>query len=78
MTADAVREITKARPSEPFRVVMSSGESHAVLHPEMMLIATKSLVLAIPDPTASGGERIAFCSYLHIAHDETLRPSRVA
>ena len=78
MTADTFREITKQRPFEPYRVVMSSGESYNVMHPEMVLITSKSLVIALPDPTASEGERLVFCSYLHLAHVETLRPSRVA
>ena len=78
MADDTFREITRRCPFEPFRVVMSSGESYTVLHPEMMFVTAKSLILAIPDPAASEGERLAFCSYLHIAHVETLRPSRAA
>jgi hypothetical protein len=78
MTADSFKEILNRRPFEPFRVVMSSGESYNVMHPEMALVTTRSLVLAIPDPAHADGERIAFCSYLHIAHVETFHPSRAA
>lgn len=45
-----------------------------MVHPEMVLVTAKALVLAVPDPTAEQGERIAFCSYLHVTHVETLRP----
>ena len=75
MTADTFREILKRTPFEPFRVVMSSGESYNVMHPEMALVTAKALILALPDRSAPEGERIAFCSYLHIAHIETLRPT---
>jgi hypothetical protein len=78
MTADTFKEIQHRTPFEPFRVVMSSGESYNVVHPEMVLVTSKALVLVIPDPTRSDGERLAFCSYLHVAHVETLKPSRAA
>ncbi|MBC8108283.1 MAG: hypothetical protein H7Z14_16980 [Anaerolineae bacterium] len=74
MTADTFREILKRTPFEPFRVVMSSGESYNAMHPEMALVSARSLILALPDSSAAEGERLAFCSYLHIAHVETLRP----
>jgi len=75
MTADTFREIMRRTPFEPFRVVMSSGESYNVMHPEMAFVTAKSLILALPDTSAAEGERLAFCSYLHIAHVETLRPT---
>lgn len=78
MTAERFREILKREPFEPFCVVMSSGESYNIMHPEMAFVTAKALVLAIPEPSHPDGERLAFCSYLHIAHVETLRPSRAA
>jgi hypothetical protein len=78
MTAESFREILRREPFEPFRVVMSSGESYNVMHPEMALVSARSLVLAIPDPSRAEGERFAFCSYLHVAHIEILKPSRAA
>ena len=75
MTADTFREILRRAPFEPFRVVMSSGESYNVMHPEMALVSQRALVLAVPDNTHPEGERLVFCSYLHIAHIETLRPA---
>ena len=78
MTADTSREILRRAPFEPFRVVMSSGESYNVLHPEMVFVTAKALILAIPDSTNADGERLAFCSYLHLAHVETLKPTRAA
>jgi hypothetical protein len=78
MTAEGFREILRREPFEPFRVVMSSGESYNVMHPEIALVSARSLVLAIPDPSRAEGERFAFCSYLHIAHVEILKPSRAA
>jgi hypothetical protein len=78
MTADTVREFLRRTPFEPFRVVMSSGESYNVMHPEMALVSARALVLALPESSHAEGERLVFCSYLHIAHLETLKPSRAA
>ncbi len=78
MTADTFREILRRKPFEPFRVVMSSGESYNVMHPELAFVTSRSLILALPDPTEPEGERLGFCSYLHIAHVEVLRPSDAA
>lgn len=78
MPADTFREILRRRPFEPFRVVMSSVESYTVPHPEMALVSARSLILAVPDPTEPEGERLTFCSYLHLAHVEVLRPSDAA
>ena len=56
MTADTFREILRRAPFEPFRVVMSSGESYNVMHPEMALVSARALVLAVPDNTHPEGE----------------------
>jgi len=74
MIADTFRKILRRKPFEPFRIVMSSGESYNVMHPEMVFVTNKTLVLALPDPRTPDGDRLAFCSYLHIAHVEVLRP----
>ncbi len=80
MTAETVREVMSRKPFEPLRVVMSSGESYDILHPEWMFITGRALFLAIPDKNHPEGERWVFCSYLHIAHIELLpaRPARKA
>ena len=78
MTADTFKEITSRKPFVPFRIVMSSGESYVVTHPEMIFVTSKTLVLAVPDREHVEGERLAFCSYLHIAHIEHFKPSNAA
>lgn len=80
MTGKTFRDILNRRPFEPLRVVMSSGESYVVLHPEIAFATAESLILALPDPSRESGERLVFCSYLHIAHVESLKaqPDRQA
>jgi hypothetical protein len=78
MTGSMLREILQRKPFEPFRVIMSSGESYEVMHPEIALVTARCLILALADKSVPEGERIVFCSYLHIAHVEILKPSRAA
>lgn len=80
MTADTLKEMLRRSPFEAFRVALSSGESYDVLHPETALASARSLVLAVPDKGHPEGERLVFCSYLHIAHIEVLsgQPDRRA
>lgn len=67
--ADRVRE----RPFRAFRIVMSSGESVTVSHPEQILISQRFLVLGLGSDSGSphfdGETRI---SILHVAALEDL------
>jgi hypothetical protein len=68
-TAGTFHEILKPGAIEPFRVVMSSGEGYNnVMHPAMAFVTAKALVPGTPEPSHPDGERLAFCSYLHVAH----------
>jgi len=67
MNAEAVREMLGRRPFEPFEVVMSSGERHAVKHPESLLVSpTRAVIL---DPVT---DKLAILSLMHITE---LRPT---
>ncbi|HEY0009385.1 MAG TPA: hypothetical protein VGB55_11720 [Tepidisphaeraceae bacterium] len=77
MTADAVLARLRRRPFVPFRVILSSGTSYDILHPEMMFVSKSGLTIAIYDPgqRAAPDEvpvREALVSYLHVAATEDL------
>ncbi len=38
MTADAVFARLRRRPFVPFRLILSSGTTYAILHPEMLFV----------------------------------------
>ncbi|MEM7808786.1 MAG: hypothetical protein AAF561_11815 [Planctomycetota bacterium] len=77
MTSITFKEVLKQAPFQPVRVVMSSGESYIVTHPEMALASPACLVLSLPDPSREEGVRLTFCSWPSIAHVEQLAPSSV-
>jgi hypothetical protein len=67
MSIHVVRDILKRRPFEPFRLVLSSGDTYEVRHPETALLVKGGLYIAIP-PDADGlPENAVYCSIAHIA-----------
>ena len=73
MTADTFRQILKRAPFQPFRVVMSSGEAYQVMHPEMALVSGRALGTRVTGHGVPEGDRLVFCSYLHISASGELR-----
>ena len=45
MTVDTFRELLARRPFKPFRLVMSSGQTYDVRHPEMIKILKSSVLV---------------------------------
>jgi hypothetical protein len=81
MSAAEIKERLSHRPFEPFRVVMSSGDSYEVRHPEMALLVRSGLYIAVPDARGRLPDAAKWCSLLHIAAIEpapTSAPGRPA
>jgi hypothetical protein len=71
----SIRELThrlRKQPFEPFRVVLFSGESHEVRHPEMALVLRGGVYIAEPDEKGELPEVPAWCSLLHITAIEPI------
>jgi hypothetical protein len=45
---DAIRDLKHREPFTPFRVVMSSGESYTVEHPDLLAMNENQLVYCLP------------------------------
>ena len=67
MSAAALKERLSRRPFDPFRVVLSSGDTYEVRHPEMALLLRNGIYLAQPDATDELPENAVWCSLLHVA-----------
>ncbi len=77
MTADAIFARLRRRPFVPFRLILSSGKTYDVLHPEMLFISRSGLTIAIydRDQRLSPDEipvRESLVSFLHVAATEDL------
>lgn len=67
MSAKALQDRLTRRPFEPFRVVLSSGNSHEVRHPEMALLLKGGIYVALPNAKGGLPEDAVWCSLLHVA-----------
>lgn len=72
MTVQTFRDLLNERPFKPFRLVLSSGQSYEVRHPEMALL-TKTDILVGTDAEPDGvPSRFKICSMLHVTAVEPL------
>ena len=74
MTVQMVRELLAHQPFRPFRLVMSSGESHEVRHPEMAML-TRTSILVGTDIADGVPAEFKICSLLHVTAIEPLTSS---
>ncbi len=77
MTADAVFARLRCRPFVPFRLILTSGTTYDITHPEMLFISKSGLTVAIYDGNQNPSPdeipmREALVSFLHIAATEDL------
>ena len=76
MTLQDFKDLLSATPFDPFRIVMSSGESYEVRHPEMAKLMRTKLVVFL-DPDEDGvADRLRLCSLLHITAVEPMSAGR--
>lgn len=77
MTAEAVYARLRRRPFAPFWLILSSGTTYDVLHPEMLFVSKSGVTVAIydKDQQPSPDEipiRESLVSFLHIAATDDL------
>ncbi len=72
MTVQTFRELLSSRPFQPFRLVMSSGESYEVRHPEMALLTRTNLLVGVGESEERVPAEFRICSLLHVATVEPI------
>ncbi|WP_165228178.1 hypothetical protein [Aquisphaera insulae] len=66
MTVQAFRELLTQRPFKPFRLVISSGQSYEVRHPEMALLTRTSILVGVDMADDGVPAEFKICSLLHV------------
>ena len=61
---ERLKELLRAKPFQPFSVVMSDGSRHEIRHPENALLSKHFLIIV----DADDDERIHDLYLLHLAH----------
>ncbi len=66
MTLQTFRDLLGQRPFKPFRLVMSSGQSYEVRHPEMAMLTRTSILVGIVVADDGVPAEFKICSLLHV------------
>ncbi|MGL5097722.1 MAG: hypothetical protein ACRDD1_19210, partial [Planctomycetia bacterium] len=72
MTAQTIKEMLSYRPFEPFRIVMSSGQSYDVRHPEMAMVTQGNVLVGTGSMRGGVPASFKICALLHVAAVEPL------
>ena len=72
MTVQTFRDLLGGRPFQPFRIVMSSGLSYEVRHPEMAWLTRTDLLVGVGATEEGVPSEYRICSLLHVATIERL------
>ena len=77
MRPEDVREHLDCRPFEPFRILMSDGETFDVRHPDLCIVARSTVYVGLADPKQRRvAVRVAHCALIHITRIEPLNGQR--
>jgi hypothetical protein len=66
MTVQTFRNLLTERPFRPFRLVMSSGQTYEVRHPEMAMLTRTDILVGIDETDEGVPAEFKICSLLHV------------
>ena len=72
MTVQTFYDLLHQKPFQSFRLIMSSGESYDVRHPEMAMLTRSDILVGIGDTRDGIPSRFKICSLLHVTAIEPL------
>jgi len=72
MTVQTFRDLLGQRPFRPFRLVMSSGQSYEVRHPEMAWLTRTDILVGVGETDEGVPSEFRICSLLHVTTIEPL------
>ncbi|MBC8113812.1 MAG: hypothetical protein H7062_05505 [Candidatus Saccharimonas sp.] len=75
MTVQTFHDLLHQKPFRPFRLVMSSGQTYEVRHPEMAMLTRSDILIGIGDIRDGIPARFKICSLLHVTAIEPLEPT---
>lgn len=75
MTVQALRELLTRQPFRPFRLVMSSGQTYDVRHPEMALLTRTDILVGVGETDEGVLAEFRICTLLHVASIEPISVS---
>ena len=73
MTVQTFRDLLSAQPFKPFRLVMSSGQTYEVRHPEMAWLTRSDIYVGVGDAADGVPNDARICSLLHVTAVEPIQ-----
>jgi hypothetical protein len=78
MTVQTFRDLLRQQPFRPFRLVMSSGQTYDVRHPEMAWLTRTDILVGVGEMDEGVPSEFRICSLLHVTSIEPLSPAATA
>jgi hypothetical protein len=72
MTVQTFRDLLTKQPFKPFRLVISSGQTYEVRHPEMAWLTRTDILVGIDEADDGVPADFKVCSLLHVTAVEPL------
>ncbi len=72
MTVQTFRDLLRRQPFKPFRLVMSSGQTYDVRHPEMAMLTRTDMLVGVDVEDDGVPAEFKICSLLHVTAVEPL------
>ena len=72
MTLQTFRDLLSQKPFKPFRLVLSSGQTYDVRHPEMAMLTRTSMLVGTDIQDDGVPAEFKICSLLHVTAVEPL------
>jgi hypothetical protein len=73
MRAEELMQVVRRRPFEPFRILLTTGQTYDIRHPELIWVFRQCADIALdPDPKTGVIDREERISLLHVVRIEGL------
>ncbi len=67
MTQEELREAARRQPFEPFRVILTTGATYDIHHPDLIMVGRRSAIVGISnEPDSKAYDRTLKVDLLHI------------
>ena len=76
MTQEDLQSAARRQPFEPFRVVLTTGTTYDIRHPDLIMVGRRAAIIGLTDePNGSAFDRTIKVDLFHVVSIEELRPT---
>lgn len=76
MTFEDLYNTARRQPFEPFRIVLTTGASYDIFHPDLIMVGRRSTIIGLTNkPNGTAYDRTVKVDLLHVVNTEELPPA---